>query len=90
MIVYKIRISLVSVLWLVTKSDFSGNKNFIRINPLCFPLKGSPHSRFCTNPIIFMQDKCFNRKYSIDGLIYNAGSAHPLPQFLLLSMCKAG
>lgn len=46
MIVFKIRISLVSVLHLVTKFDFSGNRNFIRINPSVFPLEGIPHALF--------------------------------------------
>lgn len=56
MIVFKIGISLVSVLCLVTKSDFSGNRNFIKINPSVFPLEGIPHTHFCTNQISLDQN----------------------------------
>lgn len=79
MIVFKIRISFISVLWLVTKSGFSGNRNLISINPSVFPLEGKSSFTFFTNAIGFMEGECVNNKHSIDHLICSAGRAHPLP-----------
>lgn len=101
-IVFKIRISLVSFLWFFYQVWLFWNRHFIRINPSMFPLEEKswessfylyPHSYFCTNPISFMQDEYVNIKQnrSSDTQSWQR-SPSPLDvssRFLLLSMCDS-